>query len=529
MSMKQIRLNQVGYEPKAGKRAVVCGATETSYMVRNRSTGEVVLEGTLEGPFENVSAGEQNYVADMSSVTIPGEYVICVGEAEANFTVGEHIYEKLYYQSLRFFYLQRCGCRLPEELAGDYAHEVCHDTPARVFGSDVTMDVKGGWHDAGDYGRYVVPAAVTVATLLLAYDKNRKAMGIRLDIPESGGAMPDLLNEVKYELDWMLRMQDPATGKVYHKVTCASFPDFVMPEFETEELILSPPSVTAGATFAACMAMCAPYYENYNEGFSKTMLQAAQKAYAAIKEMQLPGGFLNPEGIVTGEYGDANDRDERYWAAAALYKATGRREYRDDFEALAEEQLMHGYGWADVGTFGNLAFLSCEHPKNEELAGRIRASIIELADHYLANVQADSYAVGVDTYHWGSNYYCAQVGNHLYDAYELTGEEKYRAAAEEQLHYLLGKNPNGYCYVSGFGTVRPEHPHHRPSGAAGRAMPGMLAGGPCEWLADPDAAAHCTGNPPAKCYIDLLGSYSTNEVTIYWNAAMLYLMAEITE
>lgn len=527
--MKQIRLNQVGYEPKASKKAVVCDAKDLNYTVYDCETGKVALTGTLQGPFDNANAGEKNYVADMSAITAPGEYKVSIDGQEENFTVAENIYENLYYKSMRFFYLQRCGMELPKDLAGDYAHASCHDTIARIYDTAEKKEVNGGWHDAGDYGRYVVPAAVTIAALLLAYDKNKKAMSMNLDIPESRGAMPDLFSEIKYELDWMLKMQDPATGKVYHKVTCAGFPDFVMPEFETEELLLCIPTVTATADFAACMAMCAPYYEDYNENFAKTLMQAAKKAYAAQKNMELPGGFLNPEGIVTGTYEDKIDRDERYWAAAAMYKATGMKEYRDDFEALANEAIMQGYGWEDVGTFGNLAYLSAEYPKDEALCEKIRKSMIDLANHFVANAQADSYDIGMDDYKWGSNYYCAQVGNHLYDAYELTGDKKYLAAAEEQLHYLLGKNPNGVCYVSGFGNVSIEHPHHRPSAVAGKAMPGMLSGGPCSWLADPDAEANCKGNPPAKCFVDLTGSYSTNEVTIYWNAAMLYLMAEITE
>lgn len=536
---KEILLDQLGYYAGDVKKAVIRrkdGAAfdsteqkDLEFRVLCMECGKAVLNGTLTGPVTNESAGEVDYVADLSALKDEGTYQIELadGTRSGSFKVSEQVYDSLYEQTLRFFYLQRCGCKLPESLAGKYAHASCHDTKARIYGTDQFLEVSGGWHDAGDYGKYIVAAAMTVADLLLGYEKNQKKMGMRFDIPESSSALPDLLSEIKYELDWMLKMQDTATGQVYHKVTCTHFPGFVMPEFETDELVISPASITATASFAAALAMSARFYEDYNENFSRTLLQAAEKAYAALAGMHMPGGFKNPEGIVTGEYCDATDRDEIYWAAASLYHATGKVQYRTDFEKLAKEQIMHGYGWEDVGSFGNLAYLGTNHAKDASLVKEIQDSMVALADGYLKNVQSDSYETGIQDYIWGSNFYVAQIGNHLYDAYVITGRTEYLNAAKEQLHFLLGKNPNGCCYVTGFGWKSPMNPHHRPSAAAGSAMPGMLVGGTDSGLHDPDAVEHCTGAPAAKCYIDLLGSYSTNEVTIYWNSALLYLMAVI--
>ena len=521
---ERILMNQVGYRPEDVKHAVLKDGVYDTFKVVDEA-GKTVLEGKVTGPVHNENAGEDNYLADFSKVSAPGKYYLIAGDVKSEaICVGENVYQDLLYDITRFFYLQRCGCEIPAELGGKFAHKSCHDTKARIYGTDTFIDVNGGWHDAGDYGRYVAPAAMTVAQLLLAYQNSGKLRKLELNIPESGRALPDVLSEIKYELDWMLKMQDRVTGQVYHKVTCASFPGFVMPEYETEELIISPVSVTATATFAASLAMASSFYEDYNEAFSKTLLDAAKKAYGALAGMSMPGGFKNPSDIVTGEYGDPVDRDELYWAAAALYQATGMEQYRKDFETLAKEQIMHGYGWEDVATYGNLAYLSAQYPKDEALVEAIKKDMTALADKYLEIGKKDSYECCLDEYKWGSNLYLAEIGSHLYDAYALTGNEEYLKAAWEQFHYLMGKNPTGYCYVTGYGYKAPVYPHHRPSAAADSPMPGMLVGGPDCGLHDPDAVEHCTGKPAAKCYIDVLGSYSTNEVTIYWNSALIYLM-----
>ena len=116
-------------------------------------------------------------------------------------------------------------------------------------------------------------------------------------------------------------------------------------------------------------------------------------------------------------------------------------------------------------------------------------------------------------------------GEILYMAYKLTGDEQYKTLAKHQLDYLLGTNALGYCFVSGYGTFYPENPHHRPSQVKGKAMIGMLAGGPDKNLEDPYAIAVLTEESPAMSYVDNAQSYSTNEVTIYWNSPLIYLLA----
>lgn len=532
---KSIFVNQCGYLPPMQKQVTFRTDKPVSFSVHT-SSGACVYTGRADRRIENASAGETDYVGDFSAVTESGLYYITaegLGESDT-FIVGEDAYADTFQKSMAFFYLQRCGCDLPETAAGLYAHKACHTQIGRIFQSSETRDVLGGWHDAGDYGRYVGPGAMAVAQLLYAAERN-DALCSSYQCPDKtkpAAAFPDYLEELKYELDWMMKMQRE-DGALYHKATCRNFCSFIMPEDETGEMVLSPVSVAATGDFAAVCAMAARFYIKYDEDYARRLEAASKKAYEAMKGMELPGGFQNPKEITTGEYGDSCDTDERYWAAAELYNAFGDQQYRADFEALAREKIYQGYGWADMGSYGNLAYLHTERPVDENLKAAIRQAMLSLADELLKTAEADAYGTALtpEQYVWGSNMNAANNGLHLYDAWKLTGQQKYLDGATAQLHYLLGRNCLGLCFVTGCGTDAVKHPHHRPSGFRGKAMPGMLSGGPCSWLADETVKSMFTKETapaPAKCLVDMTGSYSTNEVTIYWNSAFLQLLASVT-
>lgn len=529
---KQIFVNQCGYLPVMEKKVTFRTENPVEFSVL-RSDGSLALKGSAEKKIVNESADETNYVGDFSELKEEGRFYISangLGESDT-FEISANAYSDVFQKAMHFFYLQRCGCKLPEEAAGVFAHEACHTGNAVVYGSEERREVTGGWHDAGDYGRYVGPGAMAVAQLLLAFEANEE-MVKQYHNPVYDKEQKDLpvyLSEIRYELDWMMKMQRE-DGALYHKVTCAGFCGFIMPEEETDELVLSPVSVTATADFAAVTAMASGIFKAYDSEYASKLEHVSKKAYGALKSMELVGGFKNPQGIVTGEYGDECDKDERYWAAAELYKAFGDKQYRQDFEALANEKIYHGYGWIEMGSYGNRAYLSTKYEVDEKLRDRIRESMIDLAKERYRIVSEDGYGTALrkNEYTWGSNLDTANNGLHLCDGFYLTGDEKYRKAAEAQIHYLLGRNPMGLCYLTGCGTDAIKHPHHRPSGFLGKAMPGMLSGGPCDWLADEIVKQIFTDRtPPAKALADMTGSYSTNEVTIYWNSAFIQLLCEI--
>ena len=527
---RKIYIDQCGYLPSMTKKVTVCSDRPIGFNVMT-SDGRCVYVGQADRRVENAAAKEVDYIGDFSAVTAPGLYYIMTHDhcESETFCIGEDTYRDVFQKSTAFFYLQRCGHDTPESAGGLYAHCACHTGIAVAYDGTESRDVTGGWHDAGDYGRYVGPGAMAVAQMLYAYERN-EALCSSYESPEkTASPFPAFLEEMKYELDWMMKMQR-ADGALYHKATCNSFCGFIMPEDEKEQMVLSPVSVTATGDFAAVCAMAVRFYEKYDADYAKKLADASVKAYEAMKQMELPGGFKNPPEITTGEYGDPIDTDERYWAAAELYKAFGKEEYKNDFEAIAKEKIYQGYGWSDMGSYGNLAYLSTSYPVDETVKASVIAAMLASADRHLAAAEADGYATAMTarSYVWGSNLSVANNGLQLYDAWKLTGDRKYYDAACAQIHYLLGRNPMGLCYVTGCGTNAIKHPHHRPSGCRGKAMPGMLSGGPCDWLADEAAKDLLTKDTaPAKCLVDMTGSYSTNEVTIYWNSAFLQLLASV--
>ena len=529
---KNIFINQCGYLPGMSKFVTIVSDHEIKFSLV-KAGGTHVFSGVADRRIENEASKETVYIGDFSAVDAPGRYYVQTenGSESDIFEISDTVYDDLMQKTMKFFYLQRCGCDLPPKYAGMYAHPACHTKKAYVYGAadGDRFDVSGGWHDAGDYGRYIVPAGMAVAQLLLAYEANTDFFA-QYSNPVGSG-LPDYLEEVKYELDWMLKLQRP-DGQVYHKSTCARFCGFIMPEDEKEDIILSPVSITATANFAASLALAVRFYEPYDKAYAAVLAEASKRAYASLSSIECNEEwiFKNPEGISTGGYGDRSYTDELYWAAAELYRAFGDETYRNDFEALANKGILHGYGWTNVASYGNLAYLASSYPTDEALCRKITDSMIALADEKLAVVQNDGYhtALKPQDYCWGSNLSVANFGIHLADAARLTGDPKYLTAAAAQLHYLLGRNPMGISYVSGCGTYSMAHPHHRPSGFLGKAMPGMLSGGPCMWRADAAAKAVLTPEtPPAKAYVDMLGSYSTNEVTVYWNSALLMLLGMI--
>ncbi len=525
-----INLNQIGYLPNASKVAVLNGdAIGTKASVIDVSTGSAVYEGDVAASEFNNGTGRDEARFDFSSVTAPGTYKVVAGDEESfEFVIADNVYDDAFKATLRMFYLQRCGVELTDDLAGDFAHPGCHAEEATVYGTDTKIDVSGGWHDAGDYGRYVVSGAKAAADLMLAYSLYPSAFDDALNIPESGNGIPDVLDEVRFELEWLLKMQNEEGG-VYHKVTCANFPGFVMPEEETEELIVTPVSTTATGDFAAVMAMAANIYSGIDNDFGAKCLEAAVKAYEYLDSHPNIEGTSNPDGIVTGEYPDSGDADERAWAYAELFKATGDAKYDDAFCALIGSGIpcASDLGWQGVGAYAGYAYLSSTVAKGKFYDAVLASFMSGLADVEAATA-GDAYNSSLTEYPWGSNMSIANNGMYviLYD--RISGGNAGDECARDQLNYLLGTNGLGYCFLSGFGTVSPEQPHHRPSQAQGKAMPGMIAGGPDQNLEDPYAANVFADTAPALCYADNDQAYSLNEITIYWNSPVVFLFAYVS-
>ncbi|MGX8679050.1 MAG: glycoside hydrolase family 9 protein [Sphaerochaetaceae bacterium] len=394
---------------------------------------------------------------------------------------------------LKMITAQRCGT----QLTGDFPHPACHAGRALIWGTDGYLkDCTGGWHDAGDYGRYVVPGAKAVMDLLL-----------------SGRA--DALDEARWELDWMLKMQN-SDGGVYHKLTCRDFPGFVMPDQETEELIASPVSTAATADFAGVMAFAASIFHE------KRYLVPAMMAYVFLIANPSIIPFFNPEGMVTGEYSDSCDKDERFFASCALYCATSNPYFMKKARSLYDMDFASQGDWDCMGIYGLLCLIHSR--KRPDLKWNAKADILSRADELVCIAELNPFKAALSTYRWGSNMEVTDNGCLLMEAFRISGKEKYREYAKKQLDYILGNNAQKMSFITGFGEKSPLHPHHRPSEAMGKPMPGMMVGGPDQHLQDPYALEHFKGLEPCMCYADELASYSTNEVSVYWNASLFRLI-----
>jgi endoglucanase len=511
-----VRVNQIGYRPQDVKTAFI-KVTESgrTFGVFNES-GKEVYKGKLTEPVREEGASEYTARADFSAVKEPGTYVIkSDGNESFPFAVGNTVYTPLLTAALHYFTLSRCGTAVSDPVFG---HPACHTGEARIFATNDYITADGGWHDAGDYGRYIVPAAKAVCDLMLA-DTAMKNKYTDFDIPA----------EIKWELDWMLKMQR-TDGGVYHKITCKKFPPFEMPELETEQLIVSPVSTAATADFAGAMALASVYYRKSNPVFADTAIEAAESAWRYLEQNAIQS-FSNPSTVETGAYADNSDADERYFAATALCKATGNKKYSvsaaDARAVPAASAWKEEYGWAQMEAYADETVLTNPELFPSSLVKTAKKAFMNRADELLSISEKSGFCLTLTVPVWGSNMEVLNNAHLLAAAYDMTQKSKYQKTARAQVNYILGCNPVSECYVTGYGSHSPQHPHHRPSIAKNMPMKGMLVGGPDAQLEDPFAQNILSDKPPLLCYIDNYQSYSTNEVTIYWNSALVYALAKL--
>ncbi len=524
-----IFVDQAGYCPNGKKTAVLNFPSEDFYIADENDN--CVYKGKTVHFGLDPNSGDDIYTADFSEFGKVGRYRAFSGkERSAIFEIGENVYEKVFCDTVKAFYFLRCGTELEEKYAGKYTHKKCHSSAAALWeDKNAKKDVSGGWHDAGDYGRYVTPAATAAAHLLYAYKMFPEAFGkINPNIPESD--MPDILSECKYELLWLLKMQR-ADGAVYHKVTTQRHAPFVMPEDDKEQLYIFPVSSMAAADFTAVCALASGIYKQFDPDFSEKLLSAAERSCKYITDNPGFVGFYNPEGCNTGSYGQRNDDSNRFWAYAEMYGATGNVKYHEKMkEALDRDFPLHCMGYSETGGLGALSYLLCERETDSELRDRFEKVFHESAERFKKDADKCGYGCSMDkeSYGWGSNMQLMIRGMIFAVSDCLSGTDRYSEYAAAQLHYLLGVNAVGYSYVTGNGEFRCNHPHLRPAYADGieECIPGMISGGANRNPADADAKILVPeGTPPMKCYADDVGCYSLNEITIYWNSPAVFVLA----
>jgi len=547
ISGENIKLNQIGFLPNSHKLAVVPNGVVDRFKIVKTDSDIVVMSGHLTAARYWSASEETVKLADFSSLVTPGKYKLRIdGLADSiPFVIAPNAYKALNASALKAFYYNRASLSLPPKYAGVYARREGHpDTHVLIHSSaassarpeSTVISAPKGWYDAGDYNKYVVNSGITTYTLLAAYEHFPaffKAQNV--NIPESGNGIPDILNEAMWNLEWMLSMQDPNDGGVYHKLTNKNFdPLTVMPDRAVDERYVVQKTTAAALDFAAVMATASrvlhPYEDKLPAGLPARMLRAAQ---AAWKWAQANPAVLykNPSDIRTGSYDDSELSDEFSWAAAELYIATRN----DDFYSAIKTEDLNATvpSWSDVGSLALISLAqNCDHLSARADCKLITNRIDGLAATLLAVWDNSAYGVSMqkEDFIWGGNGVALNQAMILIQAYRLSGRRDYLNAAQSVLDYVLGRNAIGMSFVTGYGYQSPQHPHHRISIAGGNRapIPGMVVGGPQPGQQDKAGCSEAyPSSIPAISYLDNDCSYASNEVAINWDAPLVYVSAAI--
>jgi endoglucanase len=541
-----VAVNQVGYLPSGPKRAtLVTEATEPVSWRLADGGGREVATGTTEPRGVDDSCGLNVHTIDFGTVRRTGDgfTLTADGATSRPFAIAADLYAPLRADALRFFYCQRSGIEIREDLRPGYGRPAGHlgdrDVPCAPDAGDYRLDVRGGWYDAGDQGKYVVNGGITVWQLLHAFEHRGGLDTVALDLPESGNGVPDLLNEVRWELDFLLRMQAPG-GLVHHKIHDRQWTTLpTLPHLDPQPRELRPVSTAATLNLAAVAARGARIFRGYDADYAERLLAAARTAYAAAGDNPIRYAPVE-DAVGGGPYDDDDVRDEFYWAAAELFLSTGEQRYADAVTGspvhTADVFGPYAFDWAATAAAARLS-LALTPSELPGLDG-VRASVIAGADRYLAILRAHPFAVAYappgNQWDWGSNSMVLNNLTVLAVAHDLTGEDRYRDGVLEGLDYILGRNALNLSYVTGYGADHAKNQHsrwyaHQLDPGLPHPPKGTLAGGPNSGLQDEVAQARLTGQVGQFCYVDDIKSWSTNELTINWNAALAWVAAFAAE
>jgi len=545
---EKIRLNQIGFYPGAPKTGIILNSKDNAFYIQTLDKKNV-FTGKLNKSIKPGLNGDFTDIADFTAYNTPGKYQLYVPGCGYSypFEIRRSVHHRVAAAGIKAYYFMRASIPLKEKYAGKWSRAEGHpDTNVLIHPSAASdkrlagkaISSPGGWYDAGDYNKYIVNSGISTSTLLSLYEDFPVYMKtVRLNIPESGNKVPDVLNEVLWNLRWMLTMQDPDDGGVYNKLTNAAFDKMEMPDKGTEPRYVVQKGTAATLDFAAVMAQASRIFRKFPKalpGLADSCLSQANKAWQwAIKK---PTVIYNQDAmnqkfdpkITTGGYGDRNFSDEFIWAASELFVSTQKAEFLKAVNLLPDTNMPIPT-WSQVRLLGyytlikNSSLLGANAPK--ELP-ELKKRLLALADSLINGAGETAYQTVMTKsarhFGWGSNSEAANEGVALIQAYQLSRKKQYLDFALANLDYILGRNGSGYSYVTGYGSKPPMHPHHRPSVADGIAdpIPGLLVGGPNPGMQD---KIKVPSTVPDEAYIDDDRAYAANEIAINWNAPFAYL------
>lgn len=575
-----ILTNQVCYFPKRAKKATLLSDSSkpVDFEVIDES-GKTVYEGKSTPFGHDKDSDDEVHIIDFTDLDKEGTYHIEAedGSESRDFEIcGSETYSSLLYDSLNYFYQNRSGIEIESDFissgeASELARAAGHPKDMAEIeqtwgysGSSGSIDVTGGWYDAGDHGKYVVNGGFSLWLMQNQYETALKygfedayGDGTML-LPENTNGTPDLLDEARWEMEWMLKMiveSGEYKGMAYHKAHDEKWTALgIAPADDDMKRIVKPPTTAATLNLAACGAQAARLWKDYDSDFAEQCLTAAKNAFAAAKkhpEMYAP----LDESIGGGAYGDTDVEDEFCWAALELFITTGDEDYYDEAtenkffldvpQTLGGGESVDTVGSFDWGNTGGLATLSAALNTDKFDKGDaeiIQEAIVSAADNFISLEENQGYGVPYgqsklsyndsdEGYIWGSNSFVTDNAIVIAYAYLLTKDESYLDGAIGGMDYILGRNAMDYSYVTGYGTHAIEYPHHRYwarqiDETFPKAPNGVMCGGPNSGMQDPwvQGSGWKKGEiPPQKCYLDNIEAWSVNECTINWNASLAWL------
>ncbi len=510
-----IKLNSVGYLTGRNKIATVpADVSASTFSIVDVTTQQQVYSGSLSANTTDVpDTGDTVRFADFSDFDVSGTYVLQVQGVAASpqFEIGDSVYNDILNVTLQGLYGQRCGTSVRFDYDGDtFSHAACHKNdaqfnPAFTSALSGTRVATGGWHDAGDYGKYTVNGAFSVAFLLKAWEDFGTPLANVNHLPGYSASLPSILAEAKYELDWLLKMQS-SNGSVLLVVSTTSFPgDSMAAEADMAPRYFLDVSTGATSYFVAVASMASRVFRNFDSDYADSLLSAARNGMTWLtanpSDIQAADGTQAAPFIPGGPYNVAAGTPSapRTWAAVELWRASGDGDLPSIESALASMSAPGNWDWPDPRNFAvnDYAAPDNDYPASDSAlrdtatVTTVQNAIISAADTLAATAQTHGYgrALGANDYYWGSNGLVARSVMNLQAAYRITGNSKYLDAATLQVDYLLGRNPFGRSMVTGLGYAPPVFPHHRPSNAdsVDEPWPGLLVGGPNKDQSDPNS------------------------------------------
>jgi endoglucanase len=565
----KLYVNQQGYPPDVEQMAIAESESPTPipWSVVDAQGKRVKVGTSLPRGADKESAESVHWI--QLGLAVGSGYRLQVGaDLSAPFDVSPSLYHQLKYDALAYFYYNRSGIdvALPWAKEFRWTRPAGHlsDAEASCAGHSCqyTLDVRGGWYDAGDFGKYVVNGGIALWTLLNLYERTQH-LGTsladfsdgKLSIPENSNGLHDLLDEARWELEFLMRMQVPngnaLAGMVHHKIHDSSWSTLGRtPPTQATQRALHPPSTAATLNLAAVAAQGARVFARVDPMFAALCRSSAIRAWDAARAH--PKLFASPmDKSGGGPYDDSDVSDEFYWAAAELFVTTGDARWFEALKAsphfaqapasVEHERVRHwsAMTWQATATLGTISLAVVPSALDARTREVMRSAIRSTADIYLGLIDNSGFRVPMRAgknghYPWGSNSFVLNNAIVLALAADFTGDLRYRRGVFEAMDYLLGRNPLDFSYVSGYGDRAFENPHHR-FWAHQRCHrcpwppPGAVAGGPNSRLADPTSNRRLSGCPVLKCYVDHVDAWGVNEVAINWNAPLAWVAAYLDE